>query len=156
MQRAELYDLHYELCERALELMRCKNSDYADGDDPFRNLHGSYLVGVEPKRAVLVRLCDKLSRLATFVQHGDLQVKDESVEDTLLDVINYAVLLAGMMHDEKLAATETLGGATAPKSKGCKGRGCKPTVASVGEKLRAFDKGLASRHGSRMSMEDLI
>ena len=38
------------------------------------------------------RLTDKFMRIAGFVKNGTLQVKDESVEDTLLDAANYCLL----------------------------------------------------------------
>lgn len=46
-------------------------------------------------------MTDKLSRLSTFTESGNLQVKDESVMDTLLDVVNYAVLLAAFLDSER-------------------------------------------------------
>lgn len=39
-----------------------------------------------------IRLEDKLSRLKSMVQNGSLEVKDESVRDTLIDLANYAVM----------------------------------------------------------------
>ena len=35
---------------------------------------------------------DKLERLKTLYKGGDQQVKDESIDDTLLDIANYAVM----------------------------------------------------------------
>jgi hypothetical protein len=50
---------------------------------------------------IVVRLSDKVARLRTFCERGVLDVKDESVEDTLVDVINYAVLFAAYLQDKK-------------------------------------------------------
>jgi hypothetical protein len=43
-------------------------------------------------KGVLIRLGDKWSRLTTFAKKGLLAVKDESVEDTFLDMAIYSLL----------------------------------------------------------------
>jgi len=42
-----------------------------------------------------------MSRLSSFIEAGTLQVKDESVEDTILDIINYAVLFQSFLQEKK-------------------------------------------------------
>lgn len=39
-----------------------------------------------------IRLGDKLNRLESFAQKKDMKVDDESVEDTLMDMANYAIM----------------------------------------------------------------
>lgn len=39
-----------------------------------------------------IRLGDKLNRLESFAQKKDMLVNDESVEDTLRDLANYAIM----------------------------------------------------------------
>ena len=39
-----------------------------------------------------IRLGDKLNRLDSFAQKKDMHVNDESVEDTLRDMANYAIM----------------------------------------------------------------
>jgi hypothetical protein len=46
-------------------------------------------------------MLDKVARVVTFVKKGVLQVKDESVEDTLLDLANYCILFAGYIKAKK-------------------------------------------------------
>lgn len=89
MTRDELLLLHTELTTSAKELMVAKNHDYAGTSDPFRNFRRFGLLGI------LVRLGDKLARLESFVENGELKVKDESVLDTVLDAINYSILFYG-------------------------------------------------------------
>lgn len=86
MERSELLKKHYETCTTARNLMDVKNQDYGANADPFRNfrLHGLY--------GIAVRLHDKVARLTTFAEKNTFAVKDESVNDTCLDVINYAIL----------------------------------------------------------------
>jgi hypothetical protein len=42
-------------------------------------------------------MTDKMSRLASFSSRGELSVEDETVYDTLEDLINYSVLLAAYL-----------------------------------------------------------
>ena len=98
ISRPELLQLHRKLCDTARSLMTRKNHDYAGhtDNDPFANFRLCESAGLCSAGAgILVRLSDKLSRLATFISKGILKVSDESVEDTILDVINYAVLFLG-------------------------------------------------------------
>lgn len=39
-----------------------------------------------------IRLGDKLNRLESFAKNQKMQVADERVEDTLIDIANYAIL----------------------------------------------------------------
>ena len=95
MKRKELLQKHKKMTDKARSLMAIKNADYGANSDPFRNFRRHGLAGIN------VRLSDKLARLDTFVEKGVLQVKDESVQDTLLDLINYAVLFAAYIEDTK-------------------------------------------------------
>lgn len=78
-----------------------KNQDYGANDDPFRNFRAFGSFGI------LVRLSDKLARILTYTERGELTVKDESVTDTVLDAINYLILFEGYRLDqaEKLNKT---------------------------------------------------
>lgn len=48
-----------------------------------------------------IRLGDKLNRLESFAQKKDMQVSDESVEDTLMDMANYAIMTLVEMNMRK-------------------------------------------------------
>jgi hypothetical protein len=91
--RPELYELHEAVCGAALELMKKKNVDYAADSDPFRNFRMFGTFGV------VVRMGDKFSRLRSYEENGSLQVKDELIVDTLMDLINYAVIYLGMQKE---------------------------------------------------------
>lgn len=82
----------YKLLEQMAALHSRKNHDYAGTKDPLRNLKSSARLGLDPVTGVLVRLQDKMSRLESFAQQGELLVKDESVEDTLMDLAVYSLL----------------------------------------------------------------
>lgn len=95
MNREELLAHHHQLCIDALDLMKKKNHDYAANEDPFRNfrMFGSF--------GILVRLGDKLARLTSFEENGEFLVEDEKLRDTVLDIINYAVLYDGYINAGK-------------------------------------------------------
>ena len=99
MTREELFNLHKEMCTFALDLLKKKNSDYAgsDGNNPFAESLGI----CSTEQAFLVRMTDKMSRLSSFASKGKLDVEDESVYDTLVDLINYSVLLAGYLKNKQ-------------------------------------------------------
>ena len=104
MDRDELLAHHKALCNKAFSLMQRKNADYAGkgGDEPFANFTRCEAMGIcQTEAGMLVRMTDKMSRLSSFVESGTLEVKDESVEDTCLDLINYSVLFYAYLQSKK-------------------------------------------------------
>jgi hypothetical protein len=104
MDRDELIKYHEELCESARNLMRLKNHDYAgkSAKNPWMNFERSEIMGVcKTEQAFMVRIIDKVSRLVTFIDAGDLAVKEESVTDSIVDIINYMVLFAAFNKDKQ-------------------------------------------------------
>lgn len=93
--RERLFRLHTEMSQRSKALMKAKNGDYASDEDPLANFRRHGLLGMA------VRLDDKMARLNNFVKRGVLNVVDESLDDTLCDIINYAVLFSYYTQEEK-------------------------------------------------------
>lgn len=81
-----------------LELATRKNKDYAD-EDPFKNFRMSALIGIEPAKAIIVRILDKLSRVSNLLDKEN-SVKDERIEDTLMDIINYTAILKAYLNEK--------------------------------------------------------
>jgi hypothetical protein len=78
--------------------MQAKNEDYSGATaDPFANFRASTVFGIEPETGILLRTMDKLKRIQSFISKGELSVKGEPVDDAIRDVINYMVLLKGMI-----------------------------------------------------------
>lgn len=75
--------IHQEVCQQLHNAYRRKNHDYGDS---FATLRQEY-----PK-AILIRLGDKYNRLKALMSGEAAQVKDESIDDTLLDLANYCIL----------------------------------------------------------------
>lgn len=75
--------IHKKICKEMTDLYERKNHDYGDSFAKLRN---------ELPNAILVRIYDKYSRLKTLMQGVDQKVKDESIDDTLMDVANYCIM----------------------------------------------------------------
>ena len=104
MTREEYLAFHRTSCDRMVEITKAKNADYTSGsDDPFFNFTRIEAVGIASTEVgFLTRMFDKFARITTFVKKGVLQVSDESVEDTLFDLANYCILLAGFIRSRRL------------------------------------------------------
>jgi len=79
--------------QEASGLLVRKNHDYAGDEDPLKNFHLAEYLGVTTtERAILVRMLDKVARIATVLNEG-AEVKEETLHDTLVDLANYAAIL---------------------------------------------------------------
>lgn len=76
-------ELHSGICDTLNDIYERKNHDYGDSFAKLRN---------ELPNAILVRIYDKYSRLKTLMQGADQKVKDESIDDTLIDLANYCIM----------------------------------------------------------------
>ena len=77
---------HAEICKKLNDIYRCKNSDYGDSfGETYRKL------GII---SAVTRLTDKYNRLVSLTTKNKSEqlVNDESIEDTLLDMANYAIM----------------------------------------------------------------
>jgi len=102
MTRDELLEFHQTACDTAKQIMAKKNNDYAGGRGTvFANFERVEALGIcSTEQGFLVRMADKLSRLATYAEKGKLEVQDETVHDTLLDMINYSILLGAYLSEK--------------------------------------------------------
>ena len=79
-----------------LKLINSKNNDYANPTDFYANFRLSEQAGVPMFLGVHIRLLDKVSRLNSFLERfqrtGKMTTEHESIEDTLLDLINYSAI----------------------------------------------------------------
>jgi hypothetical protein len=108
--KAEYVRFHAECCERMKEITAAKNADYTGGSaDPFANFTDIEREGIcTTEQGFMVRMKDKFARIRSFIKLGVLQVKDETITDTLLDLANYCILLAGYIKSKKAAREAAL------------------------------------------------
>ena len=111
MNQVELLDLHKHFTGRMYDICRAKNSDYAGATaDAFANFTRVETLGIaSTEQGILTRMTDKLCRLASFAKKGELMVKDESAEDTLLDLANYCLLMASYLRGKNQLTKEMSG-----------------------------------------------
>lgn len=84
---------HAEVCKALNALYARKNADYGDSFGKSYQEYGMVMA--------CIRLEDKLNRLKSLTRQ-EAQVKDESVEDTLMDLANYSIMtLVERMGQEK-------------------------------------------------------
>ena len=76
-------ELHRQICESLNKTYIRKNADYGDSYGQLRTKYPD---------SILIRLFDKFSRLERLITGHEAQVKDESIEDTLIDMANYALM----------------------------------------------------------------
>ena len=102
MNKAEYFEFAQQFFNDCVETSRKKNADYTGKtENPFSNFQSVEVLGISTEHGFLTRMMDKFKRIASFVENGELQVKDESVMDTLKDLANYSCLLAGYIKSKK-------------------------------------------------------
>jgi hypothetical protein len=98
----DLFDLQEEMFKTCSNVIKAKNHDYSSHDDALGNFKiTERVLGVPAEMGILIRVLDKIGRIATFVNKGELKVKGEGVRDATQDIINYMVLLQGVIEDRK-------------------------------------------------------
>ena len=102
MTKEEYFQFAQNFFDKCLEISKKKNADYTGKDnDPFANFQSVNVLGISTEHGFLTPMMDKMKRIASFVENGELQVKDESVIDTLRVLANYSCLLAGYIESKK-------------------------------------------------------
>lgn len=76
-------EIHMRICKELNGLYVMKNADYGDSFSKARKDVQNYTNG---------KLYDKVNRFINLTQNGDQRVKDETIEDTLMDLANYAIM----------------------------------------------------------------
>ena len=75
--------------QEGLELFKKKNKDYGDAFKTFGPI------------GVIVRIGDKIQRLASVTDNGINLVTSEGLRDTLIDLHNYAAMAIMLMDEGK-------------------------------------------------------
>lgn len=76
--------IHKKLCKDMHTLYERKNADYGDSFSQMRHRY---------PQVIGMKLWEKVNRLCNLLDHPQSQqVHDEAVEDTLMDIANYAMM----------------------------------------------------------------
>ena len=89
MNYSEVMEL---LTDEILELNEIKNSDY--GNSFYKQLDEDGLLVSK------IRLQDKLSRFSSIIKKGTIEVKDEKLRDTLIDLATYSIMTVAWMDNK--------------------------------------------------------
>lgn len=84
-----------ELTTKMLEITKKKNKDYSGDKTAFKNFEMIEFARdgkTTTKEWFLVRMWDKFTRLCNLIDK-EAAVEDEKIEDTILDLANYCLLL---------------------------------------------------------------
>ena len=94
--------MFHELLDKMRDIHNRKNADYGAGKQ-LGNFMEAEEFGVEAWRGALIRLTDKYSRIKSLANRANQvgEVKDESFEDTLIDLANYALLTLVLYKEAK-------------------------------------------------------
>ena len=85
-------DMFESILKKMLSTYKAKNKDYGNSFDKTLNEFGLL--------ASVIRMSDKMERIKTLI-NTETAVKDEKIEDTLLDLANYAVLSLTWMYGKR-------------------------------------------------------
>lgn len=81
--------------QKMLEITKAKNADYSweNAVDAFANFKVVDTIGVATvEQWFITRITDKLLRIVNLTKQ-EAHVKDEAIEDTLIDMANYCILM---------------------------------------------------------------
>jgi hypothetical protein len=89
MNYSEVMEL---LTDEILELYKIKNSDY--GNSFYKQLDEDGLLVSK------IRLQDKLSRFSSIIKKDTIEVEDEKLRDTLIDLATYSIMTVAWMDNK--------------------------------------------------------
>jgi hypothetical protein len=92
------------ILDQMAALHRKKGADYGTDADIFANVRSSERYGVPGWQGAVMRAGDKMARLQTYCRRGRLA--NEGVEDTLIDLANYAVIALVLFREMQESATD--------------------------------------------------
>ena len=100
--RNEAVEKIFEHCANVVDK---KNEDYGRPDDFYYNFRAVEKLGIPMWVGIVTRFLDKYSRLENAVHQfnttGKIVMKNETMEDTLIDGINYLALILATYNDWK-------------------------------------------------------
>jgi hypothetical protein len=102
MTNQKFKELIQKATQNSVDTLTKKNADYADAStDALSNFKESAVfAGVTPVQSCMVLIGTKLSRLRNLMLN-DKKPRNEAIEDTILDMRNYLIILEALIQDSK-------------------------------------------------------
>ena len=88
----------YEFLAKQKSILLSKGDDYANEDRLSNFKEVANLVGITPEQVSLVFLATKLTRLTNLLKKAK-KPNHESIQDTILDMANYCILLDEILNE---------------------------------------------------------
>lgn len=104
MNRKEFLKQFNQTLKEMSDIVVKKNKDYTGNGDAFKNFQSISILTdnmISPEEGILVRMTDKINRIATLI-YQDNAVKDEKIQDTLLDLAVYSIILKTYLNQDVL------------------------------------------------------
>lgn len=101
LNRSRYLKIHKAITGRAFEIAGNKSHDYGSCKDVLSNFRSYESFGISARQGLMSRIVDKVSRLSNHANGLEFQVTEETVRDTVLDLVNYAVLYFCLSKDVK-------------------------------------------------------
>ena len=114
MDQARFEQLVDQTIENIRHLLVVKGGEYAGSEDRLANFkRGAALVGVTPMQCLMVYMSKHYDAVSTFVRDeaaGKSRPRSEPIEGRIDDLINYCLLLKGLVREQSpTGAVEDLG-----------------------------------------------
>lgn len=88
-----------EFTDKMANIMLKKGNDYANEDRLSNFKLAGNICGIKPEQNCLSLIATKVARLGVLLNTE--QVNNESIEDSVLDLANYSVLLAMILNERR-------------------------------------------------------
>lgn len=109
MTQGEYLQQFKALTDGMLAITAAKNSDYGGGRTAFKNFEMIENVrsNIRTEDGIFVRMTDKFTRIGNLMER-EAVVADEKIEDTLLDLANYSLILLIYLRSKQPPVSEVL------------------------------------------------
>ena len=93
---------YLKLLDEMRSLHIAKNMGYSgESKDRWANFRMSEVFGVPDYLGALVRMSDKWVRITNLIKNPDLDKVGESVEDTLMDLASYCLIVICLLREKR-------------------------------------------------------
>lgn len=106
MKQQDFEAIVEDTIESIKQLMTIKGGEYAGSDDRLVNFkRGAALTGCTPMQCLFIYMSKHYDAVATFIRDeasGTSRPRSEPIEGRVDDLINYCLLLKGLLHENDL------------------------------------------------------